>query len=84
MSGFCRSGGAEARLFSVRAGGLPTTETPDVPSKIFAPAGFVPTPAERDLQKQWDELIDAGKVRVPGAAHTHPDHAHRHDEEGVS
>ncbi|WP_068159900.1 carbon starvation CstA family protein [Rhodococcus phenolicus] len=69
---------------AVRAGGLPTTETPDVPSKIFAPAGFVPTPAERDLQKQWDELIDAGKVRVPGAAHTHPDHAHRHDEEGVT
>ena len=69
---------------AVRAGGLPTTETPDVPSKIFAPAGFVPTPAERDLQKQWDELIDAGKVRVPGAAHTHPNHAHRHDEEGVT
>ena len=74
---------------AVRAGGLPTTETPDVPSKIFAPAGFVPTPAERDLQKQWDELIHAGKVRVPGAAHVHPDHAHRehthpHSEDGAS
>ncbi|WP_420750844.1 carbon starvation CstA family protein [Rhodococcus sp. O3] len=74
---------------AVRAGGLPTTETPDVPSKIFAPAGFVPTPAERDLQKQWDELIHAGKVRVPGAAHVHPDHAHRdhthpHSEDGGS
>ncbi|WP_064256781.1 carbon starvation CstA family protein [Rhodococcus sp. D-6] len=56
---------------SVRAGGMPTTETPDVPSKIFAPAGFVPTPAERELQKEWDELIASGKVRAPGAAHTH-------------
>lgn len=56
---------------SVRAGGMPTTETPHVPSKIFAPAGFVPTPAERELQKEWDELIASGKVRAPGAAHTH-------------
>lgn len=56
---------------SVRAGGMPTTETPDVPSKIFAPAGFVPTPAERELQKEWDELIASGRVRAPGAAHTH-------------
>ncbi|UTM37756.1 carbon starvation protein A [Rhodococcus pyridinivorans] len=56
---------------SVRAGGMPTTETPDVPSKIFAPAGFVPTPAERELQKEWDELIASGKVRATGAAHTH-------------
>ncbi|SUE16528.1 carbon starvation protein A [Rhodococcus gordoniae] len=56
---------------SVRAGGMPTTETPDVPSKIFAPAGFVPTAAERELQKEWDELIASGRVRAPGAAHTH-------------
>ncbi|MGV9744691.1 carbon starvation CstA family protein [Rhodococcus zopfii] len=64
---------------AVRAGGLPTTETPDIPSRIFAPAGFVPTPAERDLQKQWDELIETGRVRMPGAAHTHT--GHRHDED---
>lgn len=55
---------------SIRAGGMPTTETPDVPSKIFAPAGFMPTPAERELQKEWDELIASGKVRAPGAART--------------
>ncbi|MCK0092957.1 carbon starvation protein A [Rhodococcus sp. F64268] len=64
---------------SVRLGGMPTTESPDVPSKIFAPAGFVPTPAERELQKQWDELIASGKVRAPGAAHAHTDHAHQHE-----
>ncbi len=35
---------------AVRAGGLPTTETPpDVPSKIFAPAGFVPTPPRNGI-----------------------------------
>ncbi|KSZ56885.1 carbon starvation protein CstA [Rhodococcus pyridinivorans KG-16] len=65
---------------SIRAGGMPTTETPDVPSKIFAPAGFVPTPAERELQKEWDELIASGKVRAPGAAHTHA--AHHKDGDG--
>ncbi|WP_138841572.1 carbon starvation CstA family protein [Rhodococcus pyridinivorans] len=64
---------------SVRAGGMPTTETPDVPSKIFAPAGFVPTPAERELQKEWDELIASGKVRAPGAAHTHASRHHDGD-----
>ncbi|UYP19450.1 carbon starvation protein A [Rhodococcus sp. Z13] len=59
---------------SIRAGGMPTTETPAVPSKIFAPAGFVPTPVERELQQQWDELIASGKVRAPGAAHALVEH----------
>ncbi|AYA24988.1 carbon starvation protein [Rhodococcus rhodochrous J3] len=59
---------------SIRAGGMPTTETPAVPSKIFAPAGFVPTPVERELQKEWDELIASGKVRAPGAAHAFVEH----------
>ncbi|MBZ5734070.1 carbon starvation protein A [Nocardioides sp. TRM66260-LWL] len=31
----------------LRAGGLPTTEVPAVPSRIVAPADFVATPAER-------------------------------------
>ncbi|MGC5163819.1 carbon starvation CstA family protein [Rhodococcus sp. DT1] len=71
---------------AVRAGGLPTTESPDVPSKIFAPAGFVPTPAERELQKQWDELIASGKVRPPGAAVTRdgPLRRHAHEKTGTS
>lgn len=71
---------------AVRAGGLPTTESPDVPSKIFAPAGFVPTPAERELQKQWDELIASGKVRSPGAAVTRdgPLRRHAHEKTGTS
>ncbi|WP_027501013.1 carbon starvation CstA family protein [Rhodococcus sp. UNC363MFTsu5.1] len=53
-----------------RAGGLPDTEVPPVPSKLFGPAGFIPTPAERAVQHEWDQLIAEGKVRAPGAAHT--------------
>lgn len=44
-------------------------EDPHLPSKFFAPAGFIPSPAERELEKQWAELpLD---VRTPGAAHGH-------------
>ncbi|WP_072805562.1 carbon starvation CstA family protein [Rhodococcoides yunnanense] len=55
---------------AVRAGGLPDNEDPEVPSKIFGPSGFVPTPAEKEIQKDWDKLIADGVVRAPGAAHT--------------
>ncbi|MEU1546827.1 carbon starvation CstA family protein [Nocardia sp. NPDC005745] len=54
-----------------RSGETKTTETPEEPSKIFAPSGFVATAAEKEVQKQWDELIATGKVRAPGAAHVH-------------
>ncbi|EOM76196.1 carbon starvation protein A [Rhodococcus rhodnii] len=53
---------------AVRAGGLPTTEAPTTPSRIFAPAGLVATPAERAVQKEWDDLVAQGRVRAPGAA----------------
>lgn len=39
---------------AVRAGGLPTSEEPDAPSRIFAPSGMVPTDAEREVQALWD------------------------------
>ncbi|MFE5703010.1 carbon starvation CstA family protein [Rhodococcus koreensis] len=72
--------GALVCLKAFRAGGLPTTEAPEEPSKIFAPAGFVTTAAEKELDKEWNELIASGAVRAPGAAHTHTDRAHHHDE----
>jgi carbon starvation protein len=56
---------------SWRSGETNTTETPEEPSKIFAPSGFLATAAEKEVQKQWDELIATGKVRAPGAAHVH-------------
>ncbi|MET7771128.1 carbon starvation CstA family protein [Nocardia sp. NPDC005366] len=65
--------GAVVCLRAWRAGGSETTESPEEPSKIFAPSGFVATPAEREVQKQWDELIAAGTVRAPGAAHATAD-----------
>ncbi len=36
-----------------RAGGLPTSEEEDVPSRIFAPKGFLPTPAEKEVYAEW-------------------------------
>ena len=39
---------------AIRAGSLPTSEEPDVPSKIFAPSGLVPTDAEREVAAEWD------------------------------
>ncbi|MFC4615725.1 carbon starvation CstA family protein [Cellulomonas algicola] len=46
--------GAVVVVRSVRAGGLPTTEEPDEPSRIFAPRGMVPTAAEREVEELWD------------------------------
>lgn len=63
--------GAVVAYRAWRSGQTTTTETPEEPSKIFAPSGFLATAAEKEVQKQWDELIATGKVRAPGAAHVH-------------
>ena len=34
---------------------MPTTEEPDEPSHFFAPAGFITTPAEKEVAAQWAE-----------------------------
>ncbi|KAA0023938.1 carbon starvation CstA family protein [Antrihabitans cavernicola] len=60
--------GALTCIKAFRSGGMPSTESPVEPSKIFAPTGFIPTPAEREVQKEWDQLVAEGKVRAPGAA----------------
>ncbi|WP_024286585.1 carbon starvation CstA family protein [Cellulomonas sp. KRMCY2] len=51
-----------------RAGGGPSTEDPALPSRIFAPAGFVPTQASKELQQQWDEHR-TGQVPVRTGGH---------------
>ncbi|MBL1076047.1 carbon starvation protein A [Nocardia sp. 2] len=56
---------------AIRKGGSETTETPEEPSKIFGPSGFIASPAEKEVQKEWDALIAEGKVRAPGSAHAH-------------
>ncbi len=38
---------------AARAGGLPTSEEPDTPSRIFAPRSFLPTAAEKEVLAEW-------------------------------
>ena len=38
----------------------PLTEDDPVPSKRFAPSGLIPTPAERELQRQWQSALAGG------------------------
>ena len=45
--------GITLALKAIRGGGRPLTEEHPLPSKRFAPAGLIPTAAERDLQQQW-------------------------------
>ena len=47
------------------AAGSPTTEDEPVPSRLFAPSGLIPTAAEKEVQKQWDELPRAHDSRTP-------------------
>ena len=44
------------RSKSIRGGGRPLSADEPVPSRIFAPSGMIPTAAEKEVQKQWDEL----------------------------
>ncbi|MVU81821.1 carbon starvation protein A [Nocardia sp. ET3-3] len=53
---------------AIRDGGGETTESPEEPSKIFGPSGFLPSKAEKEVQQEWDTLIAEGKIRAPGAA----------------
>lgn len=41
---------------AIRGDGRPLTEEQPVPSRRFAPSGLIPTPAERELQRQWDAV----------------------------
>ncbi|ORW43058.1 carbon starvation protein CstA [Mycobacterium paraense] len=52
--------GVVVAVKAIRGGGRPLTEDEPVPSKRFAPSGLIPTPAERELQKQWDAVPAPG------------------------
>jgi carbon starvation protein len=45
-----------ATIRAARRGASESSEDAAVQSKLFAPAGLVPTPAERELQAEWDKL----------------------------
>jgi carbon starvation protein len=40
---------------AIRAGGLPTTEVPKVPSKLVAPSDFFATKEEKAAVREWEE-----------------------------
>jgi carbon starvation protein len=42
---------------AIRAGGGEDTEDAPVASRRYAPAGFLPSSAERDLEKQWEPIL---------------------------
>jgi carbon starvation protein len=55
----------------IRGGGSALTEDEPVPSRLFAPAGLVPTAAEREVQRQWDALPSSHArphAKSPGTA----------------
>ena len=46
-----------ATIRSLREGGRASAEDPPVPSRIYAPSGFLPTPAEKELARQWAAAV---------------------------
>ncbi|ORW94309.1 carbon starvation protein CstA [Mycobacterium sp. IEC1808] len=58
--------GIAVALRAIGGGGRPLTEDDPVPSKRFAPAGLIPTPAEREVQRQWGAKSAAGAVEAKG------------------
>ncbi len=46
--------GVVVSIKALRAGSLPTTEEPDHPSHLFAPASLLSTKAEKALAKEWE------------------------------
>ena len=60
--------GVIAALRTIRGVGRPLTEDDPVPSRIFAPSGLIPTAAEKEVQKQWDEL-PSSHARSVGTGH---------------
>ena len=56
-------------LRAIRGAGRPPAEEVSVPSKIFAPSGLIATPAEKEVQKQWDALAPSRGRSVGTSAH---------------
>jgi carbon starvation protein len=54
-------------IVAARGARTPTTEVPHVQSEVFAPSGILPTPEEKDVQRQWDEWEAAHPGEVVGA-----------------
>ena len=61
--------GVAVALKAIRGGGRPLSADEPVPSQIFAPSGMIPTAAEKEVQKQWDESTVSRARSVGTAAH---------------
>ena len=48
--------GVVVSVRALRGHGVTVAEEPPVPSKMFGPSGLLATPAEKEVQKQWDAL----------------------------
>jgi carbon starvation protein len=48
--------GVIVALKAIRGGSVTLSEDEPAPSRIFAPSGMIPTSAEKEVQKQWDDL----------------------------
>lgn len=53
---------------AIRGSGRPLTEDDPVPSRIFAPSGMIPTAAEKEVSKLWEELAPSHAKSV-GTGH---------------
>jgi len=60
---------ATANAFRSRGTGaaIKDNEDPALPSRVFAPAGLIPTPAERELMAEWDKV--PAELRFERAGH---------------
>ncbi len=54
---------------AIRAGGGENTEDAPVASRRYAPAGFLPTSAERDLEKQWEPILADERREIARRGH---------------
>lgn len=61
--------GVVTALRAIRSTGRPLTEETPVPSKIVGPSGLIATPAEKEVQKQWDALAAPHARSVGTSAH---------------
>ncbi|HKU01845.1 MAG TPA: carbon starvation CstA family protein, partial [Arthrobacter sp.] len=59
---------ATAKAFRDRSAGAAITdnEDPAVPSRVFAPAGLVPTTAERELAAEWEKVPAGDRLERTG------------------
>jgi len=52
----------------VRGGGENTEDEP-VASRRYAPAGLIPTPSERELEKEWEPILEAERKELAHRGH---------------